>query len=73
MTIQIKDLTVSNEIDMTAVRGGATSEGHGMCSSLTVYGFQQLVDKGDLNNPYALIATAAVVDIDGTRCTYGPA
>lgn len=67
MTIQIKDLTVSNEIDMTAVRGGVT------CVATTLLGFQKDLAEGKLNNPYTLIAVAATVDLDGSRCVPLPA
>jgi len=58
MTIQIKDMTVSNEIDMSemgAVRGG---------SRPTVDEFTYYVNSGLLNNPVDLISMASQVDLN---------
>jgi hypothetical protein len=60
MTIQIKDLTVCEEIDMTAVRGGEDCN-HG-CGPLSVGTFTDLVNQGNLS-PYDLISLASRVDL----------
>jgi hypothetical protein len=62
MTIQIRDLTVSREIDvheMSAVRGGELVD----AGRPNVADFVALVDAGKLNNPYDLISAAAEVQI----------
>jgi hypothetical protein len=58
MTIQIKDMTASNEIDMSemgAVRGG---------SKITVDEFTYYANSKLLNNPYEVISMASQVDVN---------
>jgi hypothetical protein len=65
MTIQIRDLSVSKEIDqteMSAVRGGLDLGGK-CYGSLSVSEFASLVKEGALNNPVDLIQAASVVKV----------
>ncbi len=61
MTIQIKDMSVSNEIDvseMGVVRGGSMSD------RPTVDEFTYYVNSGLLKNPVDLIQMASQVDLN---------
>ena len=61
MTIQIKDMSVSNELDgseMGAVRGGSMSD------RPTVGEFTYYVNAGLLKNPVDLIQMASQVDLN---------
>jgi hypothetical protein len=68
MTIQIKDLTVLNELDvseMSAVRGGldnwVLSASGKLWGDLTVKDYGLLAETGALDNPADAIAAASVV------------
>jgi hypothetical protein len=69
MTIQIKDMTVSNEIDvseMSAVRGGEMSHACApdVCfTKMSVSTFTDLVNSGLLANPVNAIAAGSQVDL----------
>ena len=61
LTIQIKDMSVSNEIDvseMGAVRGGSMND------RPTVGEFTYYANAGLLNNPVTLIQMASQVDLN---------
>jgi hypothetical protein len=62
MTIQIKDMTVSQEIDMSAVRGGVRPLGDSGPTEANTWITDVLVSAAK-QGPYELIATAATIPL----------
>jgi hypothetical protein len=63
MTIQIKDLSVSREIDMTAVYGGQVKDSHDTYCEVQASTNAATLEAAAAKGPYQLILAAAYIPI----------